>query len=514
MKKTWLVVLALVLLALIAAPWAIRWLANYQGGRHARTIDRPDLSAVEVTAPERMAYVDAATPAPAGTILVDAVHDNLYDLADLALLRERLAARGQRLETISSEEDLPDMLRYAKALVVISPLADWSASEIEMVGNFVARGGRLLLVADATHYAALADDWGYLIGLDHDAPHLNSLSAQFGLLFQPDYLYNMERNANNYRNIILSELADNALTEGIDEMVFFGTRSIESGVPGLVLSSAGTVSNVDDRVEQPAAAVLAADGQVLALGDSTFLTEPYNGIAGNDRFVSHIADFLSRAERAYALDEFPYFFGSSVDLVYTADPLLDSDLLPGSGDLQTLFADAGKVLTVRVDENTSADTLFLGLYDEAADVEEYLSGAQVTLYLPPEEEVDLEPWLDYTSTLTATEEVTPRIEIESVGPMVLEGTALILRTADGDRRVVIVLSDTVMGLQSAVERLLDGDLQGCILGGEDELALCSTGELDEGEGAGGWPEPDEEEEEDWEGGVGAVPALSAGRRSG
>ncbi len=514
MKKLWIALLALLLLALIAAPWAIRYFTYHQGSRQSRTIARPDLSAVEVAAPALTAYQDEAEPAPAGAILVDALHDNLYKSTDLSLLQERIAARGQRLEMVYSEEDLPGMLRYAKALVVISPLADWSAGEVKLVGEFVDRGGRLLLVADATHYAALTDEWGYLIGLDHDAPHLNSLAAQFDVFFQPDYLYNMEENANNYRNIKLSDLAEDALTEGVEELVFFGTRSVQSKAPGLVVSSAGTRSNSDDRAEQPAAAVLATDGRVLALGDSTFLTEPFNGIAGNDRFVSNIAGFLSQAERTYALDEFPYFFGDTVDLVYTSDPLLDSDLLPGGGDLQALFAEAGKGLSIQADEDAAADTLFLGLYGEAVEVEEYLAEAQVTLYLPPEEELDVEPWLDYTTTLTATEEFTPRIDIGSVGPMVMEGTALILRAADGDRHIVIVLSDTVLGLQAAVERLLDGDLEGCVLReGESDLALCSTGELDEGEGAGGWPEP--EEQEDWDDGVGSLfPLALPGRGSG
>ena len=521
-KKTGLLALALLLLALaLAAPWAIRHFTYYQGGRAERTVERPDLSTVEVAAPARAAYLDEATPALAGAILVDAIHDNLFDPTDVSLLQERLAARGQRLETIVDEEELPGMLRYAKALVVISPLSDWSAGEAELVERFVQRGGRLLLVADAAHYSAIYDDWGWLVGLDHDAPHLNSLAARFGLQFQPDYLYNMEDNANNYRNIKLTHFAEDVLTAGIDELVFFGTRSVQSEAPGLVVSSAGTVSNSDDRVAKPAAAALAANGEVLALGDLTFLTEPYDGIADNDLFVSHIADFLSQADRAYALDEFPYYFGERVDLVYTADPLLDSDLLPASGDLQSLFAAAGKALAVQFEEDASSDTLFLGLYSEADDVEEYLAEAQVTLFLPPEEGPEVEPWLDYTSTLTATEEFTSRIEIASVGPVVTDGTALILRALHEERRIVIVLADTVAGLQAVVERLLDGDLEGCLLReGEVSLAVCSTGELDEGEGTGGWPKPEEpglednEDDSDW-GGVGSsFPLSGPGRRPG
>ncbi|HNS50636.1 MAG TPA: hypothetical protein PKO09_05585 [Anaerolineae bacterium] len=522
MKKIGLWALALLLLALaLAAPWAVRHIMYHQGGRVERVVARPDLSAVEVTAPARATHTDVAVPATAGAILVDSTHDNLFDPTDLSLLQERVAARGQRLEVVVDEEELPAMLRYAKALIVISPLTDWSTGEAELVERFVGRGGRLLLVSDAAHYTALYDDWGWLVGLDHDAPHLNSLAARFGLQFQPDYLYNLEDNANNYRNVKLRDLAEDALTAGIDELVFFGTRSIQSQAPGLVVSGEGTVSNSDDRVESPSAAVLAADREVLALGDLTFLTEPYNGIAGNDLFVSHIADFLSQADRTYAMDEFPYFFGDRVDLVYTADPLLDSDLLPASGDLQTLFLEAGKALVVEVDEEISRDTLFLGLYGEADDVEEYLAAAQVTLYLRPEEGPEVESWLDYTSTLTATEEFTSRIEVASMGPVVTDGTALFLHSVQEERQVVIVLADTVPGLQAAVARLLKGNLEGCLLReGRPGIALCSTGELEEGDGTGGWPKPEDldlEDNEDgfqWEGEGSRLPPADPGTGQG
>jgi hypothetical protein len=503
MKKLWLIPLGLALLALIAAPMAIRWLTYHQGGRQARTIPRPDLSGVEAAAPARTTYVDDAKPAPAGTILVDDLHDNQFGTADLALLRERLSARGQTLEMADSADNLPEQLRYAKALVVISPHDDWAPAEIERVRELVGHGGRLLLVADATHYNEITDDWGYLIGLDHDAPHLNSLAVQFGISFQPDYLYNMVDNENNYRNVRLSDMADDPLTEGVAQLVFFGTRSLTStGIP-LVSAGADTVSNADDRVVKPVTVALGADGPVLALGDASFLTEPYNGIADNDRFASNIADWLSAAERHYAMEDLPYFFGEKVDLVYASDPLLDSDLLPGGGDLQALLGKAGKSLSIEAEENRAHDTILLGLYTEAGEAEPYLEKMGVALMLPPKEPA-VDPMSDYyTATLTATEELTSRVEIESLGSMVIDGTALILLRSQGERRVLVVLSDTVSGLEAAIGLLVSRDLKDCVLhedaaGAPSGLALCPTGELEEGEGTGGWPKPKEPEEEEGE----------------
>ena len=501
MKKLWLIPLLLVLLALIAVPIVVRWFYFYEGRWDSRSIPRPDLSGVEVAAPALTTYTDRAEAAPPGTILLDRIHNNNFKISDLAVLQSRLAARGQRLEPVESEDSFSAQLRYAKALIVISPRDDWTVEQIQAVTDLVGRGGRLLLIADATHFDTITDDLGYLVALDYDATHLNDLAGEFGLVIRSDYLYNTVDNENNYRNIKLSEFAAGPLTKGLTELVFFATRSISSEAPGLVLASGETRSNANPRLEQPAAAVLAAEDRVLALGDLTFLSEPYNGIADNDQFTSNIADFLSGSERQYTLADFPYFFGDEVDLVYASDPLLDSDLLPGGGSLQSLFAEAGKTLSVQADENQAHDTLFLGLYDEADEVKAYLADAAVTLVLSPTGEMDVDGGLDLTPTLTVTEAFTSRIEIESVGPMVITGTSLIVLESQGSRRVLVVLSDTVSGLQDTIKRLVDGDLAGCVLREADTpgaigMALCSSGELDTGEGAGGWPKPKEEDQTD------------------
>jgi hypothetical protein len=499
LKKLWLIPLVLVLLALIAVPAAIRWFYFYEGRWQPRTIPRPDLSAVEVPAPALTTYTDRAEAAPPGTILLDRIHDNNFKISDLAVLQSRLAARGQRLEPVESEDSFSAQLRYAKALIVISPRVDWTVEQIQMANDFVGRGGRLLLISDATHFDAITDDFGNLVGLDYDATHLNGLAGTFGLVFQSDYLYNTVENENNYRNIKLSEFAAGPLTQGLKGLVFFATRSITSDTPGLVLASGETRSNANPRLEQPAVAMLAAEDRVLALGDLTFLSEPYNGIADNDQFTSNIADFLSGSEREYTLADLPYFFGDAVDLVYASDPLLDSDLLPGGSSLQALFAGAGKTLSIQASENQAHDTLFLGLYEKASEVDAYLADAGVTLVLSPTQALDVDAGIELSPIVTTTEEFTSRIEIGSVGPMVITGTSLIVLESQGSRRVLVVLSDTVTGLEDTIRRLVDGDLAGCVLReadapGRTGLALCSSGELDKGEGAGGWPKPKEEDQ--------------------
>jgi len=246
--------------------------------------------------------------------------------------------------------------------------------------------------------------------------------------------------------------------------------------------------------------VLAADGGVLALGDLTFMSEPYDALYDNDRWIANVADFVSGAQREYDLSDFPYFFAAQTDLVFVGGPLWDSDLLKGGSALQGLFGDAGKELVVRRAEDREADTLFLGLYEAAGEVEPYLDAAGVTLWMSPTGALEEEGTPVTSRKVMTTAVITPplqnRIEIESVGQVIVTGTSLLLMPADDQRQTLVVLADTEEGLGNAVERLSNGDLSGCLFRepapSPSLLALCPTGEVATGGGEGGWQEPGSE----------------------
>lgn len=540
-------VLAILALALLILPLVSRRLYFYKGEYEPGEVSRPDLRAIEASAPEMEPFVDRYTSLAPGTILVDGAHSNRFDMAELSVLQARLAARGQRLEVVEEVDGLLQRLRYAQALVVISPGENWTPDELQRVEDFVEKGGRLLLVADPTRFEI---DWDFLV-LDSDVPHINDLAARFGLLFQRGYLYNTVENEGNFRNIKLSEFGSHELTEGLRQVVFYAAGSIVSEAQALIVAGGETRSSGSERTDALAVAVLAADEAVLALGDLTFLTEPYNGVYDNDRFVANIADFLTGGQRKYDLADFPLFFGNQVSLVYTGDPLLDSDLLSGSSDLQALFESVDKELQVLEEEDEALDTLFLGLYQENEEVESYLEAAQVTILITPTEQIssvdsvvgdeaaeseakpspkpEISPTLVPTEPLTITAaitvtpeltttpeatttimasngeeisvtlEVSPslqnRVEIESFGEMVLTGTAMLVLQTDGERQVLVVLADTETGLESATQRLTEGDLEGCLVREtatptSTAVVLCPTGEVGRGEGTGGWQEPE------------------------
>jgi hypothetical protein len=482
-------------LVLLAVPLVGRWLYYYQGRYQSSQVPHPDLASVEAPTPELPTFVDqpSSPTAAAGAIVVDLVHDNRFSMAELNVLQSRLAARGRQLEPVAAAEELAGRLRYAQALVIISPGTSLTADEMQLIGTFVDKGGRLLLVADPTRYGVLLDDYGNYVGMDSDATHLNDLAAQFGLIVQSDYLYNTVENEGNYRNIRLTQMADQALTAGLKQVVFYAAHSLISEQPALIAASGDTRSSSSARAGDLPVAALVADGAVLALGDLTFMTEPYNAVYDNDRLVSNIADFLSGAERRYDLADFPFFFRDEVDLVYAGDPALDSDLIRGGSSLQALFADWGKTLTVREIEDQDRDTLFFGLYREAGEVEPYLAAAGMTLTLTSTQTITSE-LLGITVDITPGDEVTATAEVEPLGQVVLSGTATLLLQRAGERHTLVVLATTEAGLANAVERLGKGDLAGCVLQESDAppstvLALCPTGEVAAGKGSGGWAVP-------------------------
>ncbi|MFN2225827.1 MAG: DUF4350 domain-containing protein [Anaerolineae bacterium] len=514
------VALGLLAVALLVLPSVGRWFYFYEGRYEAQAVPRPDLASIEAPLSDAGEFADTyATLAP-GTVVVDMAHANRVQMQELSVLQARLTARNQRLQPLDTDSDLPALLRHARALIIISPGEDWTAGEIEQVTRFVDKGGRLLMVTDPSRFDYLYDEWDYFVGLDHDVTHLNDLAARFGLLFEDDYLYNTSENEGNFRNIKLQEFAGGDLFEGVEQLVFYASHSIVTEQEPLITTHGETRSSDSEWNGPRTVAALAAEGSVLALGDLTFLTEPYNTVYDNDRFLANIADWLGAGQRRYELDDFPFFFRDRVDLVYAGDPLLDGKLLESVSALQDFFDGQTISLSVREQEDEEQDTILLGLYDQAEEVEPYLAAAEVTLLITPTAELETEeteatetpaptatPSLTVTEPLTATASITPtvepegeaepeveapprpkdRVEIASLGEMVITGTSLLVLEKDGQRQVLVVLADTEEGLDSALTRLTESDLAGCLLQEAETstLALCPYGEASSD---GGWQE--------------------------
>ena len=490
-------ILLVILLLLLLAPLAVRYLQFYRpfsAARAAPPIYTGD-AIPAVPTPATSAFTDEPianrgdADGTDGIVVLDQAHDNQFDLAEIAHFDSLLSGRGYQLAPLT-EGELADALRPADALIVIAPLSGYSPAEALAVREFVARGGRVLLVGDPTRYNVEfdeADIFAPPIIRSAQVP-LNDLANAFDITFRGDYLYNTVANEGNFRNILLDEagFAPGALTDGLERLAFYSSHSLELGPSAAALLSGDddTWSSATDRPGGLALAALSPagdDAAVLALGDFHFLIEPYNAVYDNGAFAARVADFLTaNGDGPPALAAFPYFLRAPVDLTYSGDPELGPDAFDDIIGLQAALRGVGLPLALAAEPAAGRDLLTLGLYNQAEDVADALERAGIELTIrpaisPPANEAEEEE----DNGSNGAEEAGVRVIESSLGTLQMSGSALILLDATDERRQVIVLAASNDGLESALQRLqpaapaAGADFADCLL--QENVAICPTG---------------------------------------
>ena len=355
-----------------------------------------------------------------GLLLVDLSHRNDFNEGEISSLLARVSDRGHDIEFIggsrrlvSSERRdlLEENLRQANSLAVILPDEPFSQEEVGLVEQFVAKGGRLLLVSDPTRRS-----------------DINSLAERFGLIFQPDYLFNSVDYDINFQNIFIQDFRPDEITEGLGRIALYTAGSVKSSSPGLAYTDANTHSSIVERVEPHYPIAKGSDGRVLAVYDLTFMVPPQNSILDNDRLIANIADYLTNSERKFDLDDFPFFFQDEVDILLGRSSLFDEGT-----EMKALLSDFQIGSEIVGAENITQDTVFLGLYEDAPDVAQYLEIAGIRID-------------DSVRT-----PFTPAIG--------REGTAFILLHAAADRQVLAILGGSEAAVGDLVSRLDFGDFR-------------------------------------------------------
>ncbi len=358
-----------------------------------------------------------------GTLLVDGAHLNDFSPAEITSLLSRIADRGHNVTFIGEpsafggfrslaagerKSQLEEKLRESGSYVVIAPDTPFTREEIDTVERFVAKGGRLLLVADPTR-----------------SNQINTLAERFGITFRPDYLYNTVEYDLNFQNIKVRNFQPHPLTQGLREVVLYTAGSVISASPGLAFTDGNTRSTIVERIEPFYPIVTGVNSRVVAIADLTFMVPPQNSILDNDKLVSNIADYLTASEREFNLDDFPHFFRSEVDILVGRSSLFDVGTT-----MKTLLSGFRVNSEMRGVEDITRDTVFLGLYEDSFNVAQYLQVAGIQL----------------DGTLR-----TPfSTDIER------EDTALVLLHKGQERRVLAVLGDSQSSLVNIISQLKSG----------------------------------------------------------
>ena len=444
--------LIIVAIVLILLPGVLRFISFNRGGYDPGELPEIDDSNIIDVLPEYTTYTDE--PADGGGIVIfDMSHRNNTTINDLTPLRDRITNRGVELMDFDSDSGFQtSALRGASALVIVSPTTSYSDDEIEAILDFAEDGGRVLLVADPTRTADLdvGGDLYTALFPESAIPAINSVANAFDISYVDDYLYNIIRNEGNYRNVILRNFeGENALTEGIDTLVMFAAHSLRSDGVALATGDSNTFSPVRTGETGLSPIVLSQDGQALALGDLTFLTPPFHTMADNDHFLSNIADWLATAERDWDITDFPYLFGRPVDLIPVSSGPVDPQLILMVNALGNVIEDAGLSIGLSAEAWEGHDSLLVGTYSDADEVDAILTSAQIDL-----SDSDI-------------------IESDLLGDFSTEGTSLFVTSQTDSSVQVVVLAEDDDAVIDALNLLIRADFSDCVQG--RAVTICSTG---------------------------------------
>jgi hypothetical protein len=386
-----------------------------------------------ITAPSsELRLFDESPLIQKGTLLIDGIHGNDFTKSELAALISRVNDRGYEVEfmgtvgrfgnfsSLSASARLTMMkekLRRADSLAVILPIDDYTPEEVDLVERFILRkGGKVLLLADPTR-----------------RHQINSLAERFGLSFQTDYLYNTTDYDLNFQNVFISDFREDEVTKGLEKIVLYTAGSIRTPNPGLAFTDGGTHSSMLEQIEPFYPLVKVAEGRVLALFDLTFMIPPRNAILDNNKLISNIADYLTSSQRSFDLADFPGFFKDDVDIL-----LGSSELFDVAGDLKDGLATFRINAKVRGVEDITKDMVYVGLYEDSADVAQYLELAGLGV-----DDVIRTPF-------------TPDIQREN--------TAIIMLNSGSERQVLVILGDSESALRDVVVRLSRGSFRDGLVG--------------------------------------------------
>ncbi len=494
-SSMWIVLLVIVVVIFVAF---IGGRAIYFGPNNGNTYTPPqrellDQKLESSAGSARLEAVDQPTVSE-GVVLVDFDHRNALFVEEMNILLSKLVSRGFDYEILlaGEEEDddaekgegLIDKLSYADALILPLPRIEYSDEEITAIEQFVEKGGQVLIIGDPTRTVIVEG--------------LNSIAGSFGIIYANDYLYSLENNDNNYRNVVYTNFADSLVTKGLDEgdkVIFYSGSSINAPGHEIILGDETTHSSTSEGGRTMAAAALTTNDQVLALADLTFFGEPYSAAESNGTLINNVADFLTSGERSFELKDFPFFLSPNVEVVFD-DPLVFNSQFEDSVKLKDFLEATERTVEFTDEIAGDNDVIYVGRFDEIDAVADYLEAADITL-IEQKDESDAAEMLVEGEEEATTEEgeedniafvsdtppddldrdfVEGRIQIKDVGELEMGGSTLFTLHQEDGRNLLIILSDNPDTNADAYDLLLNHEFTDCLA--SSTVAVCQTEQPD------------------------------------
>jgi hypothetical protein len=228
-----------------------------------------------------------------GTVVIDQAHANDFDRAKVQPLYEAFVRAGYEV-VFHGRGDLGPVLDDADAYVVIDPGAEFDEEDTEAMREFTDTGGRVLVLAEPNTVSVQSGLRGAQVV--ERRSRVAEIGEAYNLSFRTSYIYNQQENDGNYKHPMASPVGDAAGEAGENVVLFTAARVVSlRGGETILRYPQGSRSSGGDRTGRFPAAV--RKGNLIAVGDSSFVgTGEYN-VADNEQFISYLIEFLLSGER-------------------------------------------------------------------------------------------------------------------------------------------------------------------------------------------------------------------------
>jgi hypothetical protein len=210
------------------------------------------------------------------------------------------------------------------------------------------------------------------------------------------------------------------LTGDLSQVVFYAARSVATRQEARCSSATIlTFPSSTDRGGGLAAVAASPDGRVLAVGDLTFLTPPYDRVADNSQLIQNLAAFLLGGDREQDLTDLPYLFTRPVQVLTSTAFPVQSETLQALQSLQASLTSRGLPMSLTAEPSEGHDLLVTALYEPSDETDPYLASLGLTL---PADQAD------------------GLLEVPGFGALDPQGIGLLAAVQDPERTTLVVLA--------------------------------------------------------------------------
>ena len=263
-------------------------------------VDAPAFNTDDMVAtpPEQTGELTMSADAEGDVIIIDAGHGANIDREALSPMVTTLTENGATVNyhvgRRSGGQTLNASLAEADAFVVLGAQSRYTDAELDGLRAFSDAGGRVLVMNEPAKANPALSLLGLSAGSSGVTSPLAPVLSQYGMAYDNGYLFTQSEDTLNYRAVAATPTGDSGLTEDVERAVFFEARPVTGAETAM--TAEGTVLSQTRREGDHG--VVARSGNVVAVGDTSVMTQEFLYQADNEQLVGNILDFLVSGEKS------------------------------------------------------------------------------------------------------------------------------------------------------------------------------------------------------------------------